>query len=263
MVARTLEKNWELALREQEKLKLEYEDYQRSRVSGLTEEQRSLVRQLSQDIPALWNAETTTPEDKQRIVRMLIDRIELNIEGNTERTDITVTWAGGFTSQHHHKRTLNSCSQLSYLEELITRGVELKKTCPTLREVADQLTKEGYRTLRHIPFTAATLSRFLVKQGINNPPKPNPPKGVLQENEWWFRDLARHLEMPRSTLDHWRKSGWIKARKLPGLRGRWVLWADESELERMKKLRAERRRWSDCPFPPDLTTPKSKSSDAS
>jgi hypothetical protein len=185
-VARTLEKNWELALREQEKLQREYEEHQRSRVSGLTEQQRSLVRQLSQDIPALWNAETTTPGDKQRIVRMLIDRIELklNIEGNTERTDVTVTWAGGF-------------------------------------------------------------------------------KDVLREHEWWIGDLAKRLGMPGTTLTNWLNNGWITCRKLPGLRGRWIIWADEAEVARLEQLRAARRRWSDCPFPPELTTPTSNRPDAS
>jgi DNA invertase Pin-like site-specific DNA recombinase len=263
LVARTLEKNWEATLREQEKLKIEFEDFHRSRVPGLTDQQRSLVRNLSQDIPALWHAETTTPEDKQQIVRMLIDRIEINIEGKTEHTDVTLTWAGGFTSHYHHERVLCSYSQLSYVDDLIARAVELKETCQTLAEVAEQLTKEGFHALNQVPFTGATLSRFLVKQGINTPRKTEPPKGVLQENEWWIKDLANHLGMPRSSLDHWRQSGWVNARKLSGRRGRWVIWADESEVERLKKLRAERRRWSDCPFPLELTTPTSKQSNAS
>jgi len=116
LVARTLEKNWETALREQEKLQFEFDDFHRSRVSALTADDQTLVRSLSQDIPALWNAATTTPEDRQQIVRMLINRIEINIEGNTERTDVTLTWAGGFTSHHQHERILRSFSQLSNLD---------------------------------------------------------------------------------------------------------------------------------------------------
>ena len=74
---------------------------------------------------------------------------------------------------------------------------------------------------------------LLGETGINTPRKTEPPRGVLQQNEWWIRDLAKHLGMPRSSLDHWRKSGWINARKLPCLRGRWVAWADESEVKRL------------------------------
>ena len=59
LVARTLEKNWEAALREEEQLKHEYETHRRASPVQMTEEQRVMVRQLSQDIPAIWNATTT------------------------------------------------------------------------------------------------------------------------------------------------------------------------------------------------------------
>ena len=260
LVARTLEKKWEEALREQAQLKIEYEDFRRLQPTQLDDAQRTLVRQLSQDISALWNAPTTTPQDRQQIVRMLIDRIELNIEGNTERTEITLTWAGGFTSRRQHNRSVISYSQLSNLDELLARIVELKETCATLGEVADQINKEGYCSLRRRTFTGAMISRLLVKQGIHSPRKLLPPEGVLQENEWWIGNLAKRLGMPKTSLDHWRKSGWIKGRKLPGLRGRWIIWADATEVTRLEKLRAARRRWSDCPFPEELTTPTSRAS---
>ena len=40
-------------------LKIEYEDFRRVQPTRLDDEQRALVRQLSQDIPKLWNAPTT------------------------------------------------------------------------------------------------------------------------------------------------------------------------------------------------------------
>ena len=260
LVARTLEKKWEEALREQTQLKIEYEDFRRIQPTQLDDEQRTLVRQLSQDIPTLWNVATTSAQDRQRIVRMLIDRIELKIEGNTERTEIILTWAGGFTSRHQHNRTVISYAQLSNLNEMLARIIELKETCATLGEVANQINNEGYRSLRRRTFTGAMISRLLVKQGIHSPRNPQPPEGVLQENEWWISDLAKRLGMPKTSLWYWRKSGWINGRKLPGLRGRWIIWADESEIARLEKLRAARRRWSDCPFPSELTTPKSNAS---
>ena len=72
-----------------------------------------------------------------------------------------------------------------------------------------------------------------------------------------WHQLLEHLDMPHTTLSHWRDSGWISARRLPGARGRWILWADESEIDRLRQLRQTRRRWSDCPYPRELTTPKS------
>ncbi len=258
LVARTLEKNWEAALREQEQLRAEYEDFCRTQSARLTDEQRERVRQLAQDIPALWGSTTTTSQDRQQIVRMLIDRIELNIEGRSDHTEITLTWAGGFTSRHQLQRTVIGYSQLSALDDLIARIVELKETGITLHQVAEQLNRDGVSSLRGCPFTASIISRLLVKQGIHLPRGAmTPDSDLLRENEWWLRSLAEHLDMPHTSLAHWRDRGWVNGRRLPGPRGRWILWADESEVERLRQLRQTRRRWSDCPYPDELTTPKS------
>ena len=54
------------------------------------------------------------------------------------------------------------------------------------------------------------------------------------------------------------KRGWITARKLTGGGGRWILWADDEELDRLRRLRASPRGWADQPYPPELTTPKAR-----
>jgi DNA invertase Pin-like site-specific DNA recombinase len=264
LVARTLEKSWEESLREQEKLQMEYEDFQRTLPTRLSSEQRSLVQQLSQDIPSLWKESTTTPQDRQQIVRMLIERIELNIEGNTQRTEIAITWAGGFVSRHQHNRVVSSYSQLSNLDELLGRIVVLKETGITLSQIAEQINEEGYHSLKGRCFTSPMLSRLLVQHGVHLPRGSNKKDSeVLKLHEWWLQDLAHEIGMPPTSLSNWHHNGWVNGRKLPGVRGRWILWADASEVDRLKQLRAARRRWSDRPYPTELTTPKPKQPDAS
>jgi DNA invertase Pin-like site-specific DNA recombinase len=256
LVARTLEKNWETALCEQQQLMKDYQEFQRTQPLTLNDELRDLIRHLAEDIPALWASPTTTPQDRQQIVRMLIERIELNIRGDTEQTEITLFWYGGFTSRHHLSRTVMSYSQSSSTEELITRMVQLRESGLTLKQVAAQLNQEGVASLRGCPFTNFMVSRLLVKRGIHIPPGRKRPDYIpLDDHEWWLPDLADALQMPRTTLSHWHAIGWVRGRKLPGLRGRLILWADAAELERFKQLRNTRRRWSDCPYPADLTTP--------
>src|SRR5438132_1430356 len=67
LVARSLEKNWEAALLEQEQLRREYDDFRRVQPLTLSEEQRCLIRHLAEDVPALWASPTTTPQDRQQI----------------------------------------------------------------------------------------------------------------------------------------------------------------------------------------------------
>jgi hypothetical protein len=45
----------------------------------LTAEERLAIQNLAQDIPALWQADTTTAIDRQMIVRQLIERIVVTV----------------------------------------------------------------------------------------------------------------------------------------------------------------------------------------
>jgi hypothetical protein len=111
--------------------------------------------------------------------------------------------------------------------------------------------------LRGRRFSNYMVSRLLVRRGLYlSYGRKRPEAFALGENEWWLPDLADKLKMPRTSLTHWHNIGWVRGRKLPGLRGRLILWADETEVNRLKQLRHTRRRWSDCPYPKDLTTPK-------
>ena len=52
--------------------------------------------------------------------------------------------------------------------------------------------------------------------------------------------------------------GWVHAAKLDEPRGRWVLWADEDELERLSRLRTCPKTWDNQPLLKELTIPKER-----
>ena len=81
-------------------------------------------------------------------------------------------------------------------------------------------------------------------------------EGVLGEHEWWLTDLAQRLGMPRATLHNWRHQGWVEAREVAVAGGRWAVWADDEELDRLGRLRRVRRGWSEEAFPYELLKPK-------
>lgn len=265
LVARTLEKNWEAALDEQQQLAREYQEFQRTQPLTLSDEEQDLIRHLTEDIPALWASPTTTPQDRQQIVRMLIDRIEINIRGNTEQTEITIFWSGGFTSRHRLLRTIRRYIQRSDYDRLMTRILALKQTGKNLAEVAEQLRREGMISVRGTPYTAAMLSRLLRKQGIHRPrSEATPGSPHLKSHEWWLKDLARYLGMPHQSLTYWRKSEWLHARHVEIAGGRWIIWADESEIVRLKRLRNHRqsRTIGQPAYPAEITTPKPRPNDS-
>ncbi len=148
-------------------------------------------------------------------------------------------------------------SQRSDVDQLIARIVQLRQAGLTLKQVAKQLNRAGVSSLRGRPFTNYMVSKLLVQRGLYFPSGRKRPESVaLTKHEWWAPDLAEMLEMPRPSLNHWFDKGWVRGRKLPGLRGRLILWADEAEIDRLQQLRRSRRGWSDAPYPTELTTPK-------
>ena len=76
----------------------------------------------------------------------------------------------------------------------------------------------------------------------------------LGPNEWWLVDLASTLQMSPPKLRAWISRGWVAARQTP-IQGYWITWADEAELQRLRKLRTRSRRGCTS-HPRQLTTPK-------
>ncbi len=238
LVARSLETNWEKALCELEKLREQYQNWRDEESPQLSSQQRKVIYELGRDFPSLWHAECTTHQDRQTIVRILIDRVEVDIEGSSEVTRLKIAWAGGFESVHEFRRAVMKSEQLANFNQLIQRATELRQAGSSLAETAFILNQEGFRTVRGNRFNASKTCDLLVSRGIRIAPgERSGGRETLRDHEWWLNDLADKLDVPRNTLLQWCKRQWIKSRRLPGTKGRWILWVDEHELERLKQLR--------------------------
>src|SRR5207249_1494134 len=55
---------------------------------------------------------------------------------------------------------------------------------------------------------------------------------------WSGRQLAKHLDLPATTLNTWRRRGWIHACRWAG---QWLYWANDEEIERLMALRNQPR----------------------
>jgi hypothetical protein len=217
-----------------------------------------IIKSLAEDIPALWRAPTTTVQDRQAVVRHLVERVVVAVQGETEWVDVAIHWVGGFVSRHEVRRPVRRVEQLRDYPALMGRVAELHRAGRTSGEIAEALNREGFRPpKRRETYNAAMVRQLLSRRGRSGPrPRAVTDDDPRGDGEWWLSDLARELAMPQPTLHCWVRRGWVRARKLPGAGGRWVLWADAEDLERLRRLRAYRRTWPDEPYPLELTTPK-------
>jgi len=260
LVARELERRWEEALKDQRRLEEEYARFCHSQPQGLSAAEREQIRSLAQDVPALWQAPTTTPADRQRIVRLLVEEVVATVQGDSERVEVLLRWAGGQTSRHEIVRPVRRYGQMADHARLLNRIDELRKGDHTLAEIAAQLNREGFRPpKRAATFNKGIVSHLLWGRGEGGArPRTEQEAGLLGEDEWLLSELAQQLEMPPVTLHRWIRVGWVHARKLATPRGRWVIWADRDERERMTRLRNCPRGWADEPIFTTLTKPKAR-----
>lgn len=259
LVARELEQRWEQALLEERKLQEDYAGFERRQPACLSAADQEIIRRLARDIPALWHSPKTTHQDRQSIVRHLVEQVTLRPQEHSEMVDVTIRFAGGFASQHELRRPVARYEQMHNYPLLLQTVGELRQQKLTLRQIADTLNTRGWRPpKRRLTFNAAMVRSLIFRLPCpltpgSGTPHHSPP---LVPHEWWFADLARHLNLPAPTLYSWMRRGWVEARQLPRPAGRWILWADDQELTRLQQLRAAKRTWYNRPQAADLTVPK-------
>ena len=139
LVARELERRWDEALRADEQVQADHDRFQQGSPEQLSEAERDQILAISRQLPTLWDAPTTAPEDRQAIARLLLEQVRVNIEGNSERVDVELRWAGGFVSCHSLRRPVQTYEQLSYYDELLSRIHSMLAENNSLGTIAESL----------------------------------------------------------------------------------------------------------------------------
>jgi len=255
LVARELERRWEEALKQQRQLEDDFERWQRTAPGRLTPADEQAIRALARDLPALWHAATTTPGERQRIARLLIEQVAVIGDKASERVDVEVQWAGGLVESHTLSRPVKRYDLQSDYPRLVER---LRAWC-TVRlsaaEIAVRLNAEGFRPPKRADrFTRSMVQRLLWNLGLDRR-KPHGSLSGLGRDEYRPGSLARRLGISRDTVRSWLRAGWLTARR--DAEGHHVIWADASELRRLRELHRLPRTWATRDHLAELTKPKS------
>jgi excisionase family DNA binding protein len=258
LVARTLERDWEEALAEQVRLTADHDRFRRERPQAPGPGEFAAIRQLTTDLPALWQAPTTTGEDRQTIVRLLLERVLLTVIDATEQVRLECHWHGGSKTIHTLIRPVARVTALSTYAALLARAIDLHRAGHGCAEIAAILNQEAWRPpKRRDTFNAAMVRRLLITAGVIEPgprkPRPIPQR---QPDEWTIRELAEELGVPQPTLYHWVQTGRLPSRSVKAGTGsaRLVL-ADTATIANLKTIRATPPPWRRLPPPVRTTNP--------
>ncbi|OGO92843.1 MAG: hypothetical protein A3F41_01450 [Coxiella sp. RIFCSPHIGHO2_12_FULL_44_14] len=247
LVVRTLEQKWEDTLLNKDKLEQDYQNFLSERPSHLTEKEREQIRTLASDIPMLWEASTTTQEQRQNIIRLLIKRVIVLVEGHTENVHVEIQWVGNHKTQTTFIRPVAKVEQLSYYKELLERVASLHKDGNNASTIADILNQENWKTAKQRGlFNTGLVSKMLSRQGLVEVSKNMASKKVVREkDELTIRELSEKVSIPEPTLYQWMRSGKIEARydKSVSKKGVLLLKAGEKEIKQLIDLKNRPRRW--------------------
>jgi len=197
LVAAELERRWEQSLRDQRATEETLARYRVQQQEKLTPSRRMQIESLSSEIPALWNADSTTGIDRQSIFRALVERIVIETVGRSEYVNVMIRWSDGFESRHRIMKPVQRFEWLestSEIRELIERR---KSEDRTHAEVSEELNRADYHSTSCSAFTPAIVSSLCKKFRDESPADVPEHKSA----KWGLRELAHELGLRKETLN--------------------------------------------------------------
>jgi DNA invertase Pin-like site-specific DNA recombinase len=164
LVAGELELRWNTALKRAAEIEGRLQQFDLT-PAGPPPPDKALLSSLAQDLPAVWNASTTDPRLKQRIVRILINEVVVDVDEEKHEVILVIHWAGG---RHSELRV-----------QKIAPGQHSRCTGLEAVEVVRQMA--GMFPDKEI---AATLNRLRIRTGAGNPWTPMRVATMRCYHEW-------------------------------------------------------------------------------
>ncbi len=231
-MARRLEVEWEHNLAEFDRATAELQQLHNTLSIKLSDAERSKLHIACADISSLWR-EQATLEERKRLIRLMLQRVVVEVHDNTDRVTVRLHWSGGFESCHALVRTVLNFSQLDCYEQLLDRLLELTLQGMSAPKVASILEREGFRSPRSDSPISDMMVRNLLREQARCHQQLTTP--TLGEDQWHSADLALQLGIPEKRLKDWVTRGWATAIQRP-FGHAWIIYADDQELKRLQQL---------------------------
>ena len=121
LVAATLEKRWNEALEELQRLKDDYQKHRQQQGFELTSQQKAELLALAEDLPRLWQTKTTSAKDRKRMLRLLIKDVTVEKRRSERKALLHIRWQGGALEDLSVDLPLPMPERLRYCETILTQ----------------------------------------------------------------------------------------------------------------------------------------------
>jgi DNA invertase Pin-like site-specific DNA recombinase len=217
LVGRELERRWNERLRELEAIRQKAESA-RKQSPWLSEQEMARAEQLACHLEELWHSQTTTNRDRKRLLRCLIEEVQLKTED--QRYVVRIVWKGEAVTQREVVRRGAGTGHITS-EDTIELVRQLAKEFDDT-QIARILNKQGRRSGFGNTFTQMKVMSL---RGHHKIPKC-PPKRAKDPIEGPFTadEAAVELGATMSTIHRWLGEGILAGEQAtPGAPWRIVL----------------------------------------
>jgi hypothetical protein len=165
LVAGELERRWNEKLERVAQLERAYAQAERDADWSLTGEERAAIAELSQDLPAIWSAETTTDQERKQLLRMAIESVQLDGVREAGQIEIQIHWRSGTVTEQIVKRPAPGEGSLKTPEEAVLRIHEMTGGS-SYEEIAAHLNRTGLRTAFGRCYTSQHVGYICRRDGL-------------------------------------------------------------------------------------------------
>ena len=245
LVARELPKQWEEQLRAVETAEKEYHVWKSRRLGALTQADREAIVALGSDFPTLWQAETTTNEERKQMVRLVMREVIVVSSRAGGQVWVQINWQTGAQEQFWYQRRVSSYAVFTGTQALEQRVRELNAAGLIDAQIAATLEREGYQTpgLVH-PITSKIVCHLRARWKIltvklnNNQQNP----AQWEDGSYSVEGAAAKLDVDQSTIFTWLKTSRLNGEHL-GRSMPWKIYVTEEDERRLHEwLRCQGRR---------------------
>jgi len=173
LVASELERRWNEKLERVTHLEQAYGQAEQEAEWNLTPEERCAIQELSQNLPRLWKAPSTTNQERKRLLRMAIESVQLDGMSKPGEIDVQIRWRSGVLTNFAVQRTAPGEGSLKTPQEAVLKIHELAGQY-TYDDIADRLNDAGYRTAFGCLFTHQHVGYICRRDGLAAEPERHP-----------------------------------------------------------------------------------------
>lgn len=233
LVAGTLERRWNDALVQLEKLRKEATEFQQQHTRAVTPEQKEKILALARDVPRLWHAPSTQAKDRKRMLRLLIKDITVEKSDASKQLLVHIRWQGGACSHRVVPLPLNMADRVRYPDAVVERVRELAQNLPDT-EIAAQLNREGRISAKGKPYTKAIIRWIRWCHHV-------PPATFKHAEELTVQEVAKRFGVSIEVVYGWIRRRFITARQLSGGKPYWITLNSEDEQRLCDWVRSSTR----------------------